>query len=396
MSTGNAAAAAPRFSPSPGLVRTLVALAIGGGFIVVLGLVVSPPRTFRALLTAEMYVLGLALGGAFFVAIQHITSAGWSTVMRRVPEAMASTLPVAAVIMLPLLLGMSVLYEWTHASVVANDPILQGKSAWLNGPFFAARAATYFAAWLFFVHRLVRRSVLQDADGSVEHTFGMRRLSGAFLFVFAVTFTAATFDWVMSLAPHWFSTAYAVYHWSGTFVSGLVGMTLLVIFLRRQGVLPQVNDSHLLDLGRLIFGFTTFWAYIWFSQYMLIWYSNLPEETTYFVGRTSGAWMTLFCLNLVVNWVIPFVVLLPRAAKRSEAVLIKVCGLLVVGRWLDLYLDISQPVLTDGPSFGVFEIGPVVGALALFGLAFFRVFGRMNPIPTRDPFLEESLHHHVA
>ncbi|MHC4392738.1 MAG: hypothetical protein ACYS22_15695 [Planctomycetota bacterium] len=384
-----------RYSPPRSLQRLLVAVAVCGGALVVAGLVFAPDRTLRSLLTAEIYVLGLALGAACFLALQHVTSAGWSTGLRRVPEAIASTLPVAAAIMLPVLLGTSVLYHWSHASAVAADPILQGKSPWLNQPFFVVRAIFYFGVWLLFVRAIVRRSVLQDDDPSVEHTHRMKRLSGLFLFAFAVTFSAATFDWIMSLDPHWFSTAYAVYHWSGVFVSGLAVTTLLVIFLRREGVLPQVKDSHLLDLGRLIFGFTTFWAYIWFCQFMLIWYANIPEETTYYLGRIAPAWVTLFVANLLVNWVIPFVVLLPRPAKRSESVLTKVCVLLLFGRWLDLYLDISQPVLTDGPSFGLFEAGPVLGAVALFALAFFRVFGRMNPVPTNDPYLEESTHHHI-
>ncbi|MCP3996205.1 MAG: hypothetical protein GY722_14265 [bacterium] len=212
---------------------------------------------------------------------------------------------------------------------------------------------------------------------------------------FAVTFTLSTFDWLMSLQPHWFSTMYAVYNFSGAFVSGLAMITLVVILLRRQGPLKGVvTEHHLHDLGKLILGFSTFWAYIWFSQYMLIWYSNLPEEVTYYGARHGGAWAVLSAANVLVNWLIPFLVLLPRGAKQTDSTLLRVCCLLLVGRWLNLYVMI-QPVFEEGaPVLGIWEIAPLVGAAALFVMALRRGLGAADLIPRGDPYLKESLHHH--
>lgn len=379
------------YAPRRGTSRLLLGIAAAGGLAFVAGLLFQPQRAFRALLTGEMYVLGVAIGAAFLVAFQHVSQAGWSVVIRRVPEALAQTVPIAGAFLVVCLLGMGVLYPW-----VGSAPA-HVWHAWLNEPFFVVRAAAYFAVFLGVIRWMTRPSYAQDEDGDLAHTARSRVRSGLAIAVLAVTFSGAVFDVVLSLQPGWASTMLAVYHWSGAIVSALAVTTLLVIHLRREGPLRQVvNDSHLLDLGRLLFGFTTFWAYIWFSQYMLIWYGNLPEETSYFMGRTSPGWMTLFLCNVAINWAIPFCVLLPRPAKRSEGVLVKVCLLLLVGRWLDLYLEISQPVLTDGPAFGIFEVGPVLVALALGLLCFYRTFGQRAPVPERDPFLQESLHHHIS
>ncbi|MCP3998381.1 MAG: hypothetical protein GY722_25450, partial [bacterium] len=208
--------------------------------------------------------------------------------------------------------------------MVAADPLLQAKTAWLNVPFFVARSVVYLAVWLLFYRAMVRTSRRQDETGGLKAYRKSAALSAGFMAAFAVTFTLSTFDWLMSLQPHWFSTMYAVYNFSGAFVSGLAMITLVVILLRRQGALKGiVTEHHLHDLGKLILGFSTFWAYIWFSQYMLIWYSNLPEEVTYYGARHGGAWAVLSAANVLVNWLIPFLVLLPRGAKQTDSTLLR-------------------------------------------------------------------------
>lgn len=380
----------------PRLTTALKGLALAGGLAFLAALALDPERAWRGWLAAELYLVGLGVGAAFFLALQHVTGAGWSVGFRRVPEAMVATLPFAAAFFVPVIIGAGRLYEWTHADVVAKDAALQAKSAWLSLPFFAIRACVYFGAWIALTRAIVRRSHRQDEDGSLEHVGRSARLSGFFLATGAATFSLAVFDWVMSLDPHWTSTIYGVHHWAGAFLSALAAMTLLVLGLRRRGPLAEVvSREHVHDLGRLLLGFSTFWAYTWFSQYMLVWYSNLPEETRYYAGRTTGAWGTLFVVNLVVSWAVPFLVLLPKPAKRDATTVARTAALILVGRWLDLYLDVCQPALVDGPALGLAELGPLALALAVFGLSFARAFGAAPAVPARDPMLVESLHHHA-
>ena len=199
----------------------------------------------------------------------------------------------------------------------------------------------------------------------------------------------------MSLEPHWYSTIFGVYNFAGLFLGGLAAIIILAVWLERMGALRHIlTEEHLLDLGRLLFAFSTFWAYIWFCQYMLIWYANFPEETGYFIHRLRGHWEPLFLLNVFLNWVVPFFVLLPRASKRSAGVLLKVSVVILLGRWLDLYLMILPPLAGAEPVFGVWEVGLMIGAVAGGALVFFRSLAQAPLIPVKDPYLAESLHHH--
>jgi hypothetical protein len=200
----------------------------------------------------------------------------------------------------------------------------------------------------------------------------------------------------MSLQPHWFSTMYAVHNFTGAFVSGLAILTIVAVLLRRSGSTlgRAIKPDHLHDLGKLLLGFSTFWMYIWFCQYMLIWYGNLPEEITFFSARHSGAWGVLSIANLAINWAVPFFVLLPRGSKRSDSILLRVCILLLIGRWLDLYLMVQPVFEADGPRFGLWEIAPIVITGVLFAVLLQRRLNSAEPIPSGDPYLSESLHHH--
>jgi hypothetical protein len=375
--------------------RLLPGIIVASAAVVLLGIAIAPERTWPSVLLAAMYVVGLGLAGMLFLVFHYLPNAGWSVCLKRVAEAVASTLPLGAVLILFTLGGMGVLYEWTHAEVVAANPLLQGKAGWLNAPFFIGRAVVYLVVWLIFCWAMVRTSRRQDATGGLEANRRSTVLSAGFMAAFIVTFSLASFDWLMSLQPEWYSTIFAAYNFAGTFVSGLALITITAIVLRRRGALAGiVTHHHLHDLGKLILGFCTFWIYIWFSQYMLIWYGNLPEEVTYFEWRHSGAWAVLSAANLLANWVIPFLVLLPRPAKTDESTLLRVCALLLVGRWLDLYVMI-QPVFEEqAPVLGIWEIAPVVCAAALFVVYLRRKLGAADLVPRGDPYLEESLRHH--
>lgn len=376
--------------------RLLRALVVVGAAVTVVGWVVARERTCGAILLGSHYVLGLGLGALLFLAFGYVTQAGWMAAFRRVPEAMAGTLTVGAAATVLALACVPWLYEWAHADAVAHDALLQQKTWWLDAGGFVARGMLALLVWLAFAWALRRNSRLQDATGDLVFTRRNGVLSAAFLVVFALTFSMASFDWIMSLEPHWYSTVFAVYDFAGMFVSALAAMTLILVALRRAGHLRGVlRDDHLHDVAKLTFGFATFWGYIWFCQFMLIWYAHIPEETAYYAVRQQGAWGVLSIVNPIVNWLVPFLVLLPRAAKRRESTLLKVCALLLVGRWLDLQLMIQPSFSPDGPQIGPWEAGPLLVALPLFVLVCHRILARGRLVPTRDPMLGESLHHHV-
>jgi hypothetical protein len=356
------------------------------------GLLRAPERAWLNLLLVSYYLLSLGLGGLVFVAIQYVTGAGWSVALRRVPEAMAAILPVAALGLAAVFLVRPSLYPWAgpHSGEAGVAPSL--RQAWFNEPFFLARAAFYLLCWSVLGFALVRTSRRQDRDGDPARTGTNVRLSAAFLVVFGVTFWLASQDWLMSLDPEWSSTIFAVYQFAGLFLGGLAGMILLAAGLRWLGPCRDVlTAAHLHDLGKLLFGFSSFWMYLWFCQYLLIWYVNIPEEAVWFTRRLHGGWVPLFILNLVLNWGVPFVILLPQATKRRAGVLAAVALVVLAGRWLDLYLEIL-PRSGDVPLAGApWEIGLLAGAVGLFGLVFCAALGTAALIPIGDPFLVESL-----
>jgi hypothetical protein len=355
------------------------------------GIWLSPARTWPSLLVGNVYLLSLALAGALFIGINYLSGAGWWVVVRRVAEAMMAGLPVVALLVLSLFFGRHALYPWAQPGALEHDPLPAGKAFYLSTPMVFARMVVVLAAWVLLARALRRASLRQDQDPTLDQHRRLIRYSAAFVVVFAISFSVASVDWLMSLDPHWYSTIYAVYLFAGLLLSGLAVLTLIVLVLRRMGPLAGVvNEEHLHDLGKLLFAFSTFWAYIWVSQYLLIWYGNLPEEVTHYLRRTRGPWSTLFFLNLIVNWAIPFLVLMPRAAKRHAGVLAGVCVLLLLGHWLDLYL-LVMPERLGAPNLGVLEVLVALGYAGLFFVLTSRALAEAPLLPRHDPYLQESL-----
>lgn len=383
------------FESRPEVTRCALALALIGGLTFPAGLYFAPQRIWLNLLLISYYLIGVALAGAVWVTLQYVSGAHWSTALRRVPEAMASVLPFAAVGILAVLILKPSLYVWT--SGLPSDGGATGfKHAWLSLPFFRMRAIVYILGWLGLVWALLRVSRLQDADGDLRHTRSSARLAAAFLVFFGVTFCLASFDWIMSLEPEWYSTIFGFYNFAGLFASGLAVLALILVYLQRSSPMRSViTQQHLHDLGKLLFGFTTFWAYLWFSQYMLIWYANLPDETVYYIRRLHGFWQPLFVLNLFLNWVVPFFALLPRLNKQRPGVLVRVGIVLLIGRWLDLYLMIMPSFAGGKPQIGVWEIGMAAGLTGVFVLGLLAALRKAPLVPVRDPYLAESLHYHA-
>jgi hypothetical protein len=376
----------------PHRVRRILHGFMGFGLLVFLtGLFAAPERIWSGYLIAEYYLTGLGMAAMFFIAIQYVAHAGWSAAMRRIPEAMSMALPMAGAGMLVLLFGIHTLYEWSHEAAVLEDPVLQGKQAWLNPPFFIVRLILYFVVWITLSRLIVGNSLRQDAHPDLFFTTKNVRYSAIFILVGVYTFCLASIDLLMSLQPHWYSTVFGFFNLAGMFQSGLAMIALLIVLMRRAGYAHLFTTDHLHTIGNLLLAFCIFWVYLWVSQHLLIWYANIPEETSYYVFRHFGGWGTLSFLNVVVNWLVPFFILMPRASKRHDQTMLQVAILILAGRWLDLYLMVMPPALGAVPAVNVWEVGPTLGMLALFFFVVFNTLGKHALIPVNDPYLVESL-----
>jgi len=273
-------------------------------------------------LVSFAFFLAISLGGLFFVLLQHCTRAGWSVVVRRVAEAVAANVWVMAALAIPVVYGIHHLYHWADAGAAAHDPLLAAKVGFLNPSFFIIRLVIYFLVWGVMASFLLRTSVAQDASGDPKLTLRMERLSAPGMILFALTINFAAFDILMSLDPHWFSTIFGVYYFSVSIVAFLAVMPKILYALQMRGVLPNaITVEHYHDFGKLLFGFNVFWAYIAFSQYMLIWYANIPEETEWFLKRQTGEWANVSLILIFGHFVLPFVLLVSRAIKRRPILL---------------------------------------------------------------------------
>jgi hypothetical protein len=379
-----------RFRAPLGLNCLCAVMVMVGGGALIYGLRESPDRVWPNVLLVSFYVLSLGLAGIAFVALQYVSGAGWSVGIRRVPEAMIGGILLGGVGLGLVFLVKPSLYPWIGEPV--TEAATQLRRAWYTYPSFLTRAAIYIASWLVLGLALVRNSRRQDKDHTLGRTRGNIRLSAAFLVVFGVTFWLACSDWLMSLEPDWASTMFGVYQFAGLFLAGLAAIIVLSAVLLWVGPFRGIlTKDHIHDLGKLLFGFSTFWMYLWIFQYMLIWYVNNPEETSYFTRRLQGGWRTLFILNTVVNWGIPFLVLLPRSSKRSIGILFAISLLILAGRWLDLYIAILPYTGGPTPTTLIWEAGMPTGATGLFALVFFAVLGKAAVVPIGDPFLAESV-----
>ena len=304
---------------------------------------------------------------------------------------MTGYFPIGAALILAMLFGASSIYEWAEPGAADRDPILQAKSAYLNLPAFAVRMIVILAVWAWFLRALRRGIGREPQTGNPAQRKINVRLCAAFVVIFALTYSVAAIDWLMSLEPHWFSTLFPWYVMSSAFAGALALLTLLAIALHHRGALEGLGRHHLHDLGKYVFAFSVFWGYLWFSQYMLIWYANLPEEAPYYILRSEG-WNGLFITNVVINLGVPFV-LLPAENKQRPWLLASVCAVLVAGHWLDFYLLAMPPQSTEGPRFGLIEFGVAFGVGAGFILAFDRTARRIPPPSQTDPKLQASLSH---
>jgi hypothetical protein len=372
-------------------------------------------RFLRAYLVAFCFVCSLSLGGLFFTMLQHLTRAGWSVVLRRVAEGLAGNLRWIWILFIPIVIGLYTtdLYHWAHA---ADDPLLVHKAPFLNTTFWLIRAAFYFAVWAGLAHFFLRNSVAQDASGDPRLTLRMQRVAAPGMILYGFTQTFAIIDWVMALEPHWYSTMFGVYFFAASCCG--FGATLIIacFALQRAGrVTDSITTEHYQDLGKFLFAFgVVFWAYIAYSQYMLIWYANIPEETGWFAARQLGGWGTLSILLIVGHFVGPFLVLISRWPKRWRGFLAAAAVWMLVIHFIDIYwlampaipADLIASVSTYAQLVAEFESSyaeaydlhwSVLDLLCVLGLAGVCAagavagLGRVALLPEGDPRLQESL-----
>jgi hypothetical protein len=343
-------------------------------------------------LVAYLYFLSIALGALFFVLVHTVTRAAWGVTLRRVVENVMATLPVFALLFIPIWLGRHEIYEWMHAEAAAHNPIIQGKAAFLNEGFWFVRAILYFVAWSVLATWFSTQSQKQDETGEERISARLRGAAPIGIVLFALTTTFATIDWMMSLEPMWYSTMIGVYFFSGAVVAILSFTLLLVHFAYAQGALRGVvTVEHLQDVAKLLFGFTIFWAYIAFSQYFLIWYANIPEETIYYMKRQVGSWQSAGMVLALGHFLVPFFFLMPRAVKRQSTLLIIIAIWQLLMHFLDLHWCIMPNLHHDGMKLGLTDLTAFAAVGGIFLAALGWVSSRRALVPLRDPRLPESL-----
>ncbi len=356
----------------------------------------DPTRAWSNYLINFFFFISLALCGAFFMALQHVTNSYWSVTVRRVAEALVSYLVPGVLLGLVLFFfGKHYLYEWSHHEEMLHDPILALKASYLNSGAVLFRYVVFGAISIGLSFWIRSNSLQQDVSGDKKITLKNIKLSTVFIPLFAFSYSLMAVDFLMALEPHWFSTIYGVYCFAGLFYSGLALIAFLVIRGRQSGVFSElvVNDNHVHDIGKLMFGFTVFWAYIFFSQFMLQWYANIPEEITYYLRRSDGGWFKYGFMLVLVHFVIPFFALLPRQAKRCASYLSKIAVFMLITQWLDVYYLVMPVFFKSGPVFGWIEVGTFLLFFGIFGISVGRFLEKNKMVPVKDPRIEACLRH---
>lgn len=351
-------------------------------------------RPWAALFVAAFFFFMIALGTLVFNAIQYVASAGWSPVLYRVLEGITTyLLPGSIIVVLIVIFAGTHFFPWQNEELVAKDEILQGKAGYLNFPFFVIRAILYLVIWNVYRY-FARKNSLAQATASDYTPYKKNfKLSVFFLLLFITTESMMAWDWFMSLTPHWYSTLFAWYIFASMFVSAITVIALVVIFLKRAGHLPFVNDSHLHDLAKFIFAFSIFWTYLWFSQFMLIWYANIPEEVAYFTMRIEE-YNLLFFGMLVLNFVFPILMLMNTDFKRVPFFVVMVGVIVLIGHYIDIFLLVMPSTVGPYWSFGIPEIAGIFFFLGLFVFVVGTGLGKVSLYPKGDPFLKESENYH--
>jgi len=356
------------------------------------GLLKNPQGFFGSYLTVFCFFLSITLGSLFFVMLQYLTRSAWSVTLRRIAETLAYNVVFMAVLAIPVLICMHEVYSWSRPEVMAADPLLQLKRPYLNIPFFYLRTVVYFGGWIVLASFFLRTSRLQDKTGDASLTYRMGRVAAGGMVFYALSETFFSFDWMMSLDSHWYSTLFGVYYFASSAVAIFCVLILIGALLHATGHLRGcITKEHYHDLGKLLFGFNCFWAFIAFAQFLLYWYTNIPEETLFYHQRAVGSWKAVSLLLPWFHFAVPFVYLMSYHVKRNLAALsLGAFGLLVLC-FIDIYWLIQPNFHPAGATFGISDIGALLAVGGFYVTFFLHNLRQASPIPAKDPRIEECL-----
>ena len=337
-----------------------------------------------------LFLTSIGIGALFLVALEYIAGAVWSVPIRRVNEFLASLIPIAALMAVPLFFHLHELYQWVNAGTVSQDVVLKMKEPYLNVNFFTIRFVVVFGMWTLFFYLFTHNSLRQDIDKNRNHTKFNIGLAAAYMPIFAVGLTIIAIDWAMSLEPHWYSTIYGVYYFAGTVLAGVSTATYITVKLHEHGFFPRLRRDHFYSLGTLMFVFVNFWAYIAFSQFLLVWYANLPEETYWFIARWNNGWEYISVLLIIVHFAVPYFILLSQDSKMDLKRLKFISIWILFAHLLDLYW-LVMPSYSTSPALSWIEISFPFLIIGLVVVIFAWKMKRQNLIPIGDPKLERGL-----
>lgn len=383
---------------APAKLKTLsFALVAIGILTFIVGLMKNQDRLWTSYLVAFFFFSCLGLSGLFWVAINNIAKAGWSVTIRRYAEATTSFIPMILVGGLILLLGFKHLFPWANEDVIAHNPVIAAKTAYLNTGFFVVRLFIFALGCLAFRYVIVGNSLKQDATGSEALTNKNVGFSIGFILFFALAFSFFSVDLLMSLLPTWYSTIFGIYCFAGLFQAGLAFLSITIVLMKRHGLVKgYVTDEHQHDVVKYMKGFTVFWAYIAFSQFMLIWYANLPEETEYYIMRSQNGWMAISGILLIFRFIVPFLALLPRGLKRNDNHVLLISALILVMQYVDIYWMVYPNFFDGHVTFGFWEVGIFAGFAGIFLLGIMKFWSKNSLVPLKDPRIHEAINHHVT
>lgn len=366
-------------------------------------------RLYTTLWMNNVFFTGLGIIGLFFVAIHYAAQAGWSEGIIRIPLSMGTWIPIAGVLMIVLFfITNHTIFHWTHDYLYQEGPeydaLIDKKATFFFWPgegggfpiFFIFRMVLFFGMWYWFYVTIRKNLLAEDLEDKTIYWYKNRSMSAWFLVFFAVSSSVAAWDWVMSIDTHWFSTMFGWYMFASWWVTGLAMITLICAHLKSAGYLKVVNANHFHDLAKFMFAFTIFWTYVWFSQFMLIWYANIPEESVYFIERmTTSPYSWIFYANLILNFVLPFLLLMTRDSKRQISILKVVCPIIIVGHWFDFFNMVTPGIMQEQGALGLLEIGVALIFLAAYLLVVLGALAKMPLVGKNHPTLAESLNHHI-
>ncbi len=383
----------------PDKLKTLgVILLAAGAVLGLLGFLIDPQRAVFSYLAAFLFLVSIGIGSLFLVALEYAAGADWSTPFRRVSEFFSAVIPFLLLLIIPLLFNMHNLFSWTHKNIVDGSELLKGKTSYLNIPFFVARSIGVIFIWWIFYFFIIKNSRMQDTSKDQALTGKNIKISSGFMPVFALSITVIAFDWLMSLEPSWFSTIFGVYFFAGTIWCALAALTLTVVLLNENGFLhSKITTDHYYTLGVLMFAFTAFWGYIAFSQYLLTWYADIPDETIWFMHRWVGGWKVISILIVLTHFVVPFFYLLSYKSKTNAKKLKFIAVWIMCSHFLDIYWMVMPSMNLNGfqYSFSWMDIVYPVAAVGFVILLFKSLSKKYNLLPVGDPKLKRGLDFHL-